>query len=249
MIPVRQQVLHCCKFKSKSINDREIAVVFNQAGDEEEPEQVLHNRTVACYRDMRIRRNRTHQEKADRDEQQQIGIHRRSTRAERRTLHRHVPQDVRKCSKHQALIPHGRHKRRQIAGIRHPADSGIERQIHRQTNEQQAAHADEPAGSADQAAACDTLNRPPDGKADAVDQAVCHNSAQFFDKPAQRCQNPRIDAVRRGTYRCRAEFIPQTAEHRAWVRLPDTVKESRDSALVVPCAQTHQQPHEQTVFK
>ena len=103
MIPVRQQVLHCCKFKSKSINDREIAVVFNQAGDEEEPEQVLHNRTVACYRDMRIRRNRTHQEKADRDEQQQIGIHRRSTRAERRTLHRHVPQDVRKCSKHQAV--------------------------------------------------------------------------------------------------------------------------------------------------
>lgn len=28
LIPVRQQVLHCCKFKSKSINDREIAVVF-----------------------------------------------------------------------------------------------------------------------------------------------------------------------------------------------------------------------------
>ena len=129
------------------------------------------------------------------------------------------------------------------------ADSGIERQIHRQTNQQQTAHADEPAGSADQAAACDTLNRPPDGKADAVDQAVCRNSAQFFDKPAQRCQNPRIGAVRRGTYRCRTEFIPQTAEYRVWVRLPDTVKESRDSALVVPCAQTHQQPHEQTVFK
>ena len=108
-----------------------------------------------------------------------------------------------------------------------------------EAEQQQTAHADEPAGSADQAAACDTLDRPPDSKADAVDQAVCRNSAQFFDKPAQRCQNPRIGAVRRGTYRCRAEFIPQTAEYRVWVRLPDTVKKSRDSALVVPLSLIH----------
>ena len=101
---------------------------------------------------MRIRRNRTHQEKADRDEQQQIGIHRRGTRAERRTLHRHVPQDVRKRGKHQTLIPHGRHKRRQIAGVRHPADSGIQRQIHRQTNQQQTAHAAQLASAKQEAA-------------------------------------------------------------------------------------------------
>ena len=209
----------------RTVEYREIAVVFNQAGDEEEPEQVLHNRTVACYRDMRIRRNRTHQEKADRDEQQQIGIHRRGTRAERRTLHRHVPQDVRKCSKHQALIPHGRHKRRHDS--RHPTPSG-------QRN--RAADTSPDKSAADRACRrtcrlCQSGRRLRHARSAARQQGRCGRSgclpamsAQFFDKPAQRCQNPRIDAVRRGTYRCRAEFIPQTAEHRAWVRLPDTVQ-------------------------
>ena len=97
-----------------------------------------------------------------------------------------------------------------------------------EAEQQQTAHADEPAGSADQAAACDTLDRPPDSKADAVDQAVCRNSAQFFAEARTAVQRLEEQSAQRRESE-RAQMLREAKKELAALVLLTTAKVSRQT--------------------
>ena len=135
----------------RTVEDGEVAVIFDEARDEEEPEQVFHDGAIAGEGDGRVRRYRAHQEKAGRDEQDEIGVNRGGAKLERCALHRGVPQQIAGRREHEHLVPAARDERGQEAGVRRQTDEIIEREIHRKADEQQAAHSDKGERPADDA--------------------------------------------------------------------------------------------------
>ena len=234
----------------RAVEDGEIAVILDQAGDQEEPEQVLHDRAVAVDRNAHIGRYRAHQEEPDADEQQQIGVHRGGARLDGRAPHCGVPQDIGKGRQHHALVPYRADKPGQIAHCRRcPPDEHVQRQVQRQTDQQQAAHADKAARLSDDAAAQKGRNRLPDSKADAVDQALGRRVAQALDKAPQRRHDARVAAVCRRARRRRAEMLPDPPEARIRVGACNPPEAARDRALMVPLAQAQDRPDEQAVLQ
>ena len=149
------------------------------------------------------------------------------------------------CHRMYAFVPDRGHRcNRKVV-----PDRIVQRQIQRQTDQQQAAHADKPAGPADQAAAQECGDRLPDSQTDAVNQAVCRRIPEPLNKAAQRRHKARIAAVRRGADRRRTEALPELPEAGIRVSACNTAEKSCDRTLMIPLAQAQDRPDEQTVEK
>ena len=233
----------------RTVEDREVAVILDEPRDKEEPEQVLDDGAVACQRDRRVGGDRAHQEEADGDEQDEVGVYGRGAQLERRALHRGVPQQIAGRREHEHFIPAGGDERGQITRIRSQTDKIVERQVHRQTDEQQAAHAGEAERPADEAVLGHAHNGAPDGQTETVDEAVLHGGADAYDQTAQRRSDACVAAVRRRAGRSGAEALPQAAEPRVGIGLADAREKVRDRAFVIPGAQAEYRPYQKTVFK